>query len=147
MKMFKKLRTFPAKAGLSALMLGSLTLANPAAADMAYISNEKDNSLSVIDLNTLEVVNTIDVGQRPRGIIFSKDYKQLYICASDDDTVQIMDTATGQIIANLPSGDDPEQFALSPNNRHLFIANEDDALVTIVDTEKRDVLAQIDVGV
>ena len=82
----------------------------------AYVSNEKDNSLSLIDLNSLEVINTIDVGQRPRGIIFSHDYSRLYICASDDDTVQILDTASNKLVSELPSGEDPEQFALHPDN-------------------------------
>ncbi|MFW1677749.1 YVTN family beta-propeller repeat protein [Pontibacter sp. JAM-7] len=129
---------------VAAALLLSASLAQ---AEVAYVSNEKDDSLSLIDLSTLEVIKTIDVGQRPRGIIFSKDYSKLYICASDSDTVQVMDTSTHKIIATLPSGEDPEQFALHPNDRHLYIANEDDALVTVVDTESHAVLAQIDVGV
>jgi YVTN family beta-propeller protein len=32
----------------------------------AYVSNEKDDSISVIDLETLETVETFEVGQRPR---------------------------------------------------------------------------------
>lgn len=116
-------------------------------AERAYVSNEKDDTLSVIDLKTYEVIDTLSVGERPRGIILSKDETKLYICASDSDTVQVMDLATHQIIKELPSGEDPEQFALHPNDRHLYIANEDDALATIVDTETNAVLAQIDVGV
>ncbi len=116
-------------------------------ADVAYVSNEKDNTLSVIDLNTLEVTETIEVGERPRGIILSHDQSRLYICASDSDTVQVMDVATHTILKELPSGADPEQFALHPNDHHLYISNEDDALTTIVDTETNEVLAQIDVGI
>lgn len=129
------------------LALGlTFTLLAPAFADLAYVSNEKDNTLSVIDMNSLEVVDTIDVGQRPRGILMSKDNRLLYICASDDDTVQVLDLATRRIVDTLPSGEDPEQFALHPNNRHLYIANEDDAIVTIVDVKTKEVLGQIDVG-
>jgi PQQ-dependent catabolism-associated beta-propeller protein len=116
-------------------------------ADVAYVSNEKDNSLSVIDLDTFELTATLPVGLRPRGIILSKDQSKLYICASDSDTVQVMDLATHKIIRELPGGEDPEQFALHPNDHHLYIANENDAQVTIVDTETSQVLAQIDVGV
>ena len=136
------------RSAMKALPLAPLLLSSAIAqASIAYVSNEKDNSLSLIDLQSLEVVDTIDVGQRPRGITFSKDYSKLYICASDDDTVQIMDTATHQIIGELPSGEDPEQFSLHPDNRRLYISNEDDALVTVVDAQDATVLAQIDVGV
>ncbi|WP_111494267.1 YVTN family beta-propeller repeat protein [Marinobacter bohaiensis] len=129
------------------LGLTAALLAPAALADLAYVSNEKDNTLSVIDMTSLEVVETIDVGQRPRGILMSKDRTLLYICASDDDTVQVLDLATRKIIDTLPSGEDPEQFALHPNNRHLYISNEDDAIVTIVDVQTKEVLAQIEVGV
>ena len=43
-------------------------------ADTIYVSNEKDDTLSVIDSDTLEVIKTIEVGMRPRGIIFNQDY-------------------------------------------------------------------------
>lgn len=122
-------------------------LSTPAIASLAYVSNEKDNTLSIIDTETQEVVETIDVGQRPRGILLSKDHTKLYICASDDDTVQVLDLATRKIVDTLPSGEDPEQFSLHPNNKHLYIANEDDAIVTVVDVDTKDVLAQIDVGI
>ncbi|HAQ87466.1 MAG TPA: hypothetical protein DCR78_13615, partial [Pseudomonas sp.] len=39
----------------------------------AYVSNEKDDTVSVIDLDTLETVETLDVGQRPRGLTLSRD--------------------------------------------------------------------------
>lgn len=129
------------------LAVGSLLASSTLYAETAYVSNEKDDTISIIDLDTMTVTDTIDVGERPRGIILSKDYSKLYICASDSDTVQVMDLATNTIIKELPSGEDPEQFALHPNNRHLYVSNEDDALVTIVDTETSEVLAQIDVGV
>ena len=116
-------------------------------AEVAYISNEKDNTLSVIDLDKMAVIDTIPVGLRPRGIVFNKDFSRLYICASDSDSVQVMDVSNNKIIADLPSGEDPEQFALHPDDRHLFIANEDDAVVTVVDTQTRSVVGQIDVGV
>ncbi|MEL7211100.1 MAG: YVTN family beta-propeller repeat protein [Pseudomonadota bacterium] len=126
----------------------ALTLATaPAYADEIWVSNEKDDTISVIDIETLEVVRTIEVGERPRGITFSKDYSVLYVCASDSDTVQVIDPETGKVLHELPSGEDPEQFVLHPDDRHLYIANEDDAITTVVDTESRTVVAQIDVGI
>ncbi|MCI4662316.1 MAG: YVTN family beta-propeller repeat protein [Neomegalonema sp.] len=125
----------------------AMCTALPALAQEIYVSNEKDDTISVIDVKTLEVTRTFETGERPRGIIFSKDYSRLYVCASDSDTVQVIDPLTGKILHDLPSGEDPEQFALHPNDRHLYIANEDDAITTVVDTAERKVLAQIDVGI
>ena len=128
-------------------LLIALAFGGPAIAGEIWISNEKGNTVSVIDVDTLEVTRTISVGQRPRGIIFSRDYSRVYVCASDDDTVQVIDPLSGDVLHELPSGYDPEQFALHPNDRFLYIANEDDAITTVVDTQERTVVAQIDVGI
>ncbi len=125
----------------------SCFLASPAVAGEIWVTNEKDDTVSVISTETLEVIQTYPTGERPRGITFSKDFSRVYICASDSDAVQVMDPNTGEILHDLPSGEDPEQFVLHPNDRHLYIANEDDAITTVVDTETRKVIAQIDVGV
>lgn len=125
----------------------SALFAAPALADEIWVTNEKDDTVSVIDIETMEVVRTIDVGERPRGITFSKDFSVLYVCASDSDTVQVIDPETGRVLHELPSGEDPEQFVLAPDDRHLYIANEDDAITTVVDTQTRKVVAQIDVGI
>lgn len=127
--------------------LALLLTALPAGAAEIWVTNEKDNTISVIDVDTLEVTRTIPTGERPRGITFSKDYSVVYICASDSDTVQAMDPDTGEILHDLPSGEDPEQFALHPDNRHLYIANEDDAITTVVDVQSQTVVAQINVGI
>lgn len=112
-----------------------------------YVSNEKDNTVSVIDSKSLEVVRTFKVGKRPRGITFSRDHKHFYLCASDNDAVQVYSTDGDAFLYDLPSGRDPEQFAVSRDGRRLYIANEDDAVTTIVDTEKKAVVKQVDVGV
>ena len=118
-----------------------------ASAQTVFVSNEKDNTLSVIDAKSLEVVRTIDVGKRPRGITLGPDFKTLYVCASDDNRVEMFDTATLRKVGELPSGIDPEQFFLHPDGHHLYIANENDNVVTVVDTATRHVVAQVDVGV
>ncbi|WP_299922325.1 YVTN family beta-propeller repeat protein [uncultured Pelagimonas sp.] len=128
-------------------VLAALLLSTTATADEIWVTNEKDDTISVIDLETLEVTRTLETGERPRGITFSKDYSVVYICASDSDAVQVMDPNTGEILHDLPSGEDPEQFVLHPDDRHLYIANEDDAITTVVDTQSRTVVAQIDVGI
>ena len=87
-----------------------------AQANLAYITNEKDNTVSVIDIKKKKVINTVKVGQRPRGIIMSKDGKLVLICASDDDRVEVRDAKTMKLKYHLPSGPDPELFILSPDD-------------------------------
>jgi YVTN family beta-propeller protein len=108
--------------GLAIALLGAARIA---AADTVYVSNEKDNTITVVDGSSLAAVKTIPVGQRPRGILLSKDAKSLYICASDSDHIEVLDLARNAIARTLPSGPDPEYFALDPAGKLLYVANED----------------------
>src|SRR6266480_3098999 len=119
----------------------------PASAFTAYVSNEKSNTISVIDTDKFTVVKTIKVGQRPRGIELTKDGKFILVAVGDDDTIQMIDTGTYEIAATLPSGPDPELFALDPSGMLLYVANENDNTVTIIDVEKRTRLGDVQVGV
>lgn len=128
-----------------ALML-SIMLTGEAAAYTAYVSNERSNTVSVIDTNKWEVVKTIKVGQRPRGIAYTKDQKYVLVAVGDDDTIQMIDTATNQVVGTLPSGPDPELFVEAPDGT-LYVANEDDNTVTIIDVASRAQIGDIQVGV
>jgi PQQ-dependent catabolism-associated beta-propeller protein len=112
-----------------------------------YVSNEKDNSISVIDGDTYEVLETVPVGQRPRGIILSKDNSKLFVCTSDDDHIEVLDLSTFEVVGTLPSGPDPETFDISPDGRLLYVANEDDNMVTVIDVESAKMVTEVPVGV
>ena len=77
-------------------------MVGPASAFTAYVSNEKDNTLSVIDTSEWQVVKTIKVGQRPRGIAYTKDQKFVLVAVGDDDTIQMIDTRTTLILRGEP---------------------------------------------
>jgi YVTN family beta-propeller protein len=99
------------------IMTGAATalalLSHNAWAFTAYVSNEKGNTVSVIDLDNMEVTATVEVGERPRGITMSKDGKHVYICTSDADHIEVLDTDTLKVLNTLPSGPDPELFTLA----------------------------------
>ena len=121
--------------------------AAPARAYIAYVSNEKSNTVSVIDTDRWTVTNTIKVGQRPRGIEFTRDGKFVLVAVGDDDTIQMIDTMTKQVVDTLPSGPDPELFVQDAAGKMLYVANENDNTVTMIDIEKRARLGDIQVGV
>jgi PQQ-dependent catabolism-associated beta-propeller protein len=141
----KRLRATLAAVGVS--FAAAVASSSAACAYEVFVTNERDNTISVIDTDKRAVTRTFPVGRRPRGVTFSPDGSKLFVCASDSNAVQAIDPDTGRVLHDLPSGEDPEQFALSPDGTKLFIANENDALTTVVDVESRKVLAQIEVGV
>ena len=114
-----------------------LLFAGPARATTAYVTNERDNTMSVIDLDQMKTVKTVPVGQRPRGITLARDGSEILICASDDDTIQIIDARTLLVVGDLPSGPDPETFVLHVSGNPLYVSNENDNMVTVIDVLAR----------
>jgi YVTN family beta-propeller protein len=84
----------------------------PAEAATLFVSNEKDNTVTVIDGESLKVIKTIATGARPRGMILTPDNKKLIVCAGDDNRLDIIDTTTLEVERSLDSGPDPE-FSIS----------------------------------
>lgn len=142
---FTRAQTIVAGSLLALPLIAAATA--PAFAYTAYVTNEKDNSLSVIDTEKLEVTKTIKIGQRPRGVVLSKDGKWVIVCTSDDNIIQVYDAKTLEFVKTLPSGPDPELLILHPDGKTLYVANEDDNLVTVVDIEQAKVVSDVPVGV
>jgi PQQ-dependent catabolism-associated beta-propeller protein len=136
-------------------------------AGRAYVSNEDGQSVSVLDTEKAEVIATIQVGKRPRGMKLSADGTRLYVavsglpkcppsvpdeeCAKRErdlaaDGVAVVDTQTRKLLQLLKAGSDPEQFDLSKDGTHLFVANEDSATASVVDLASGKVLERISVG-
>ena len=113
----------------------------------AWVSNEKDNTISVIDVARSPSSPRSRSGSGRAGSSSRPIIATLYICASDSDAVQVLDVATAAIVADLPSGADPEFFALDPAGRlslHRQRGRRDH------DGRRhgsRRVVAQIDVGI
>ena len=101
-------------------MLVAFLLAVEAGAYTAYVSNEKGNTVSVIDTNKWEVVKTIKVGQRPRGIALTKDQKYVLVAVGDDDTIQMIDTATQRNRRYAAVGTRPRAVYRGSHRQHRF---------------------------
>src|SRR4029078_7779066 len=125
--------TVPATAAAVALLF-----ATPALAETIFVSNEKDNTITVVDGKSLEVVKTIKVARRPRGIVLSPDNTELFVAAGDGDIMDVIDTKKLEVSRQLDSGPDPELMAVDPAGKVIYIANEDDSLVTIMDIKSGD---------
>ena len=70
----------------------TLLACSPARADTIFVSNEKDNTVTVLDSQSMKVIKTIPVGKRPRGITITPDFKEVLVCAGDDDQLDVIDT-------------------------------------------------------
>ena len=81
------------------LLIAGLAAILPAHADAdtAYVSNWKSNTISVIDTDKLQVVKTIEVGQRPRGILVTEGKKHF----------PVLDGASLEVVKMIQVGEQP----------------------------------------
>lgn len=142
------------------------TSSTPAAGGYrVYVTNERSGDLSVIDGATHEVVATVPLGKRPRGIQVSPDGKQLFIALSGSpiagpgvdestlppadpsaDGIGVVDIESLKLLRILRGVSDPEQLVVSKDGKHLYIASEDTGTAVVVDVETGETIASQAVG-
>ena len=74
-----------------------------------------------VDLHTLAVIDSIDTGLRPHGLVASPDGRTLYITVETTNEVIKVDVATHEIIGRVEVGPRPNEPTLSQDGRYLFI--------------------------
>ena len=140
----------------------------PAAADIpyrVYVTNEGSGDLTVIAGGTHDVLATVPLGKRPRGIKVGPDGRRLFVALSGSppappgidestlpppdraaDGIGVVDVETGTLTTVLRGGTDPEQVAVSIDGTRLYVANEDAGRASILDIETGEVVASLPVG-
>jgi YVTN family beta-propeller protein len=130
-----------------------------------YITNESSGDMSIIDGTTHEVLRTVPLGKRPRGIHASPDGKTIYVALSGSpiggpgvdesklpppdksaDGIGVFDIAQNKVTRMIESGSDPENFDLSIDGRLIFVSNEDDSKASIVDVATSKVTKSFSMG-
>jgi YVTN family beta-propeller protein len=116
-----------------------------------YAANYKDDSISVIDVSTNAVINTIDLDlgdyrTGPWGVTFNNAGTLAYVTERSNDTVGVIDVATHTKIGSIAVGAGPTFAAISSDGFRLYVANDDSNYVSIVDTTAGQEVATVDVG-
>jgi len=123
-----------------------------AAPGKMYVSNLYANSVSVIDIASMDIEKTIEVGPNPEGIAVAGDYA--FVANSGfggAKTVSVIDTHDDTVTATLTVGDNPQAVAVDLTGRvHVLCSgsygdwndpNDDtNGGIYVIDTEKLTVL-------
>ena len=130
-----------------------------------YVTNEVSGDLSIIDSGNYNVLATVPLGKRPRGIHPSPDHKTIYVALSGSpiagpdvdestlpppdksaDGIGVFDVAQNKVVRIIPGGSDPENFDVSQDGTQLYISNEDVSAVSIVDIASGKVVKSLAMG-
>ena len=115
-------------------------------AQTAYITNEGDNTVSVINVTTNTVVATITVGVEPLGVSVSSDGTKVYTTNySHPNTVEVISTTTNTVSASITVGSNPAGLCVSPDGSKVYVANVNSNSVSVINTGTNTVSATVPV--
>jgi YVTN family beta-propeller protein len=106
-----------------------------------YVDNSTDKTVSVIDLNSLKVINNIDIGaDLIHGLALGHDGKVLFVTVESDHTLRIVDTTTGRTKATIKLTGRPNECAVTPDGKYVAVPIRDGDSVNIVDVAQQKVV-------
>ncbi len=127
---------------LACLMLPLLLAARPAAADLVYVLNSTDPSISILDAFTRQELRRIPALREVHHLVLSPDGRDLLIADSGANEILFVDPATGDVrrrerISN------PYHLDFSPDGRHLVVASLRRNQVDIYEARTLSLLARL----
>ena len=98
-----------------------------------YVVCEDADSLLAIDTQTKEVVQSVKVGHKPKGLAISPDGKTLYVSNEWSDTVSEIDATTFTVKRTLKTGWGPVGLVTDRPGKTLYVANSIADSVSLID--------------
>lgn len=106
-------------------------------------------TVSIVDLHTRAIIDTITVGIQPSGIAISPDCRYTYATnfntlyavgapqfadlTPGQGTINIIDTKTREVVAPvIVVGESPANIAIAPNGKHAYVTNYTSNTVSVI---------------
>jgi len=90
----------------------------------AWVVNHVSDSISIVNLATLNVVRTLSTGDEPTDVVFAGTPQRAFVSVSQENKIQVFDLAN---LSAAPTdvgieGEDPRQLATSPDGQKIYVA-------------------------
>jgi YVTN family beta-propeller protein len=106
-----------------------------------FITNGKDNTVTMFDLKTLQALKVIPVhGKKPDDLDYDAETKQVFVCNSGSGDIAVIDAATGEFKATVALSEGLEGLVFDGRGR-MFVNDEDKSVVFVVDTHALKLIA------
>lgn len=114
--------------------------------DLGFTSNGKSNSVTVFDLKTLKVIDTIQIsGVNPDVILYEPVSKHVFVFNGRSSDATVIDAASRKVIATIKLPGKPE-LAVSDETGTVFVNIEDKNEVTVIDSASNKVTMHFSIG-
>jgi YVTN family beta-propeller protein len=103
-----------------------------------FVSNGREGTVTVFDLNSLKVLNKIKVGENPDAILYDPASKRVFTFNGRSDDVTAIDAAKGEVVGTIKVDGKPE-FAATDEKGEIFVNIEDKSEIMALDPNKLEV--------
>ncbi len=100
-----------------------------------FISDGRDNAVTVFDLKTFKTLDTIKVGKNPDCILYDAATKRVFAFNRGDSSVSAIDAASGKVVGTMDLGGHPE-FAQADGKGMIFVNLDNKSEVVAFDSDK-----------
>jgi YVTN family beta-propeller protein len=112
---------------------------------LLYVTTELDNSVTVINPDTLKIVATIPTGQTESHMLaLTRDGKRGYTANVGPGTVSVLDVQARKVITIIPVSKQTQRISLSVDDRRVFTADQTAPRLAVIDTASNCVSAWVD---
>ena len=113
---------------------------------LLFVACGDDDVIDVIDVATLQVVDSIPTGPSPEVFVFSPDETQIFVSNEEDSVMEMIDVASKTVIDRVATGAEPEGVINSVDGKYIFVTSEVADMVHVIDRAKSAVVKNIIVG-
>jgi YVTN family beta-propeller protein len=107
----------------------------------AFISNGKDNSVTIVNLKTFKLIDKVAIeGQKPDAILYDQFSKKVLTYNAKSNDATVIDANTNKIIKTIPLGGKPE-FSVTDTEGLIYVNIEDKNEIKTIDANKLEVTA------
>lgn len=114
--------------------------------EFAYITNGKDNTVSVLDLVYLRQDRVLQVGRQPGGVVANPKRNEVYVVNAGDGTVTVIDTTKNQVVHTIGVQRKPYSISVDTDGRMAYVANSGSNTVSVIDLDQRRQVAVAGTG-
>lgn len=91
--------------------------------EMLYVANIASDTVVVIDVNTLNIIQIIKTGASPREVAINPETNRIYVANRDSNSVSVIDGNTNRIIDTVGVGSGPWGLAVDESTNILYVSN------------------------
>lgn len=124
--------------------IGSHLLALTPGSKTAYVTSRGSDTLSVIDIDTMVLKDTIPAGKGPEAVDVSPDGAILWVGNNQSQDIYVFDTQTMQKTARIEAGFLPIRVRFHPDGQTVAVADLHNDRIVVYDAQSHAPLAEID---